>query len=203
MNPTGNDLARLRWPLAFLVLAIVVALALVATTSTLADRSGAEQLRLQAQQRELRAQLLRAPDEAKELRDKIALYQQLERQGLIGQEERLNWVEQIGGIKTARRLYDLQYELSPQRPLGDIGLPGGPAFGSHEFMASSMRMQLQLLHEEDLLGLLDDLRASVHAHLLVRQCTLGRLAANTDGRLGPQLEASCIIDWVTLREKRQ
>jgi hypothetical protein len=68
-------------------------------------------------------------------------------------------------------------------------------------MASTMKLRMDLLHENDLLGFLDDLASSVPALLLVRACSLERLmhepaSGGTPARLG----AECTIDWVTLKE---
>lgn len=203
MNITASDFARIRWGLGFLLFAAVVGFFLTTTAQRLVEKAEGSQRQLQAQQRDIRARLARAPEEEKELRNKIILYQQLLDRGVIGQEERLNWVEQIARIKAARRLLDFQYEIAPQRPLGDAILPGGAQAGSFEFVASTMSLQMPLLHEDDLLGFIADLRRSVPAHLMVRDCTIDRLAAGADRTATAQLRAICSIDWVTVREKRQ
>lgn len=203
MNFSANDFVRIRWSLAFLLLAVLLAFIMTTTARKLVEKAQAEQMQLEIQQREIRARLNRAPDEERELRDKIALFQQLQERGIIGQEERLNWVEQIARIKTARRLFDFQYELAPQKPLADVTLPGGPVAGDYELMSSSMNLRMPLLHEDDLLGFLADLRRNVHAHLMVRDCTIDRTPQAQDRAIAAQLQAICSIDWITLREKRQ
>lgn len=205
MKLTANDLIRLRWSLVFLLLALLLGFAAATSSRKLVENAQTERRQLETQQRDIRARLSRAPEEERELRTKIALFQQLQERGIIGQEERLNWVEQIAGIKAARRLFDFQYEIAPQKPLGDALLPGGAVAGDYEFVASTMSLQMPLLHENDLLGFLADLRQTVHAHLLVRNCAIERMAqAQTQDRGGAaQLRAVCTIDWITLREKRQ
>jgi hypothetical protein len=202
MNITASDFARIRWGLGFLLVAAVVGFFITTTAQRLVEKAEASQRQLQAQQRDIRARLARAPEEEKELRSKIILYQQLLDRGIIGQEERLNWVEQIARNKAARRLLDFQYEIAPQKALGDAILPGGAQAGSFEFVASTMALQMPLLHENDLLGFIADLRRSVPAHLMVRDCTIDRVLSGGD-RAAAQLRAICSIDWVTVREKRQ
>jgi hypothetical protein len=203
MSITLNDFLRIRWSLLFLLLAAVVGAIMVTTSRELVAKAQATQRQLTVQQREIRARLSRANDEEQELRGKIALYQQLLARGIVGQEERLNWVEQIARIKNARRLLDLQYELSPQKILTEGILPGGAVAGDYEFMASTMNLQMPMLHEDDLLGFLADLRKAVHAHLLVRDCSIERLPPSSERTIAAQLRAVCTIDWITLREKRQ
>jgi hypothetical protein len=203
MSFTNNDLRRLRWSLIFLVLTIVAAVAMVLVSRQLVGQAETSQRQLAAQQRGIHARIARARDEEQDIRSRIARYEQLHNRGVIGLEERLDWVEQIARIRNNRRLLDVQYELSPQKPIDDNVLPGGAAAGSHEVMASTMKLRMQLLHENDLLGFLDDLRRSVHAHLLVRECLVERTAGIAGERgLPAQLRADCTIDWVTFREKR-
>lgn len=202
MNLSANDFARIRWSLVFLVVAALLAFGMTTTAGKLVDKAQAEQRQLETQQRSIRARLSRAPEEERELRGKIALFQQLQDRGIIGQEERLSWVEQIASIKTARRLFDFQYEIAPQKPLSDSALPGGAVGGDYEFMSSTMSLRMPLLHENDLLGFLADLRRSVHAQLMVRDCSVERSSQAQERGVAAQLQATCIIDWVTLREKR-
>ena len=202
MNFKANDFSRLRWTLGFLLLSIAIAILVTTATQKLVQQAKTTQRQLQSEQQQIRSRLASAQDEERELRSKIALFQDLEARGIIGQEERLNWVEQIARVKAARRLIEVQYEIAPQKNLTGAILPGGSIAGDYEFMASAMKLQMPLLHENDLLGLISDLRRSVHAHLLVRDCTIDRTAAGSDRTTSAQLRADCTIDWVTLREKR-
>jgi hypothetical protein len=204
MSITANDFLRLRWNLLFLGLAIVAGMVVTTASMRLIGKAEATQRQLSAEQQDIRAKLSRTREEEQEMRGKIALFQQLLDRGVIGQEERLTWVERIAQVKAARRLLDLQYELSPQKPVEENILPGGANAGGYEFMASTMKLQLPLLHEDDLLGFFADLRRTVHAHLLVRDCIIERTAIATVGHgLPAQMRARCTIDWITLREKKQ
>ncbi|HZV54700.1 MAG TPA: hypothetical protein VFF82_07155 [Rhodocyclaceae bacterium] len=204
MNIVASDFFKLRWNLAILVLAAIAGVAMVMGSKRLVTQTETTQRQLSAQQREIRAKLSRARDEEQEMRGKITLYRQLVDRGVIGQEERLDWVEQIARIKSARRLLDLQYDLSPQKAIDETLLPGSQVADGYEFMASTMKLRMSLLHENDLLGFLADLRQAVHAHLLVRDCALGRAASAASERgLPAQLSAECTIDWITLREKKK
>jgi hypothetical protein len=64
-----------------------------------------------------------------------------------------------------------------------------------------MTVQLRLLHEEDLLRFLDDLRRQARALIRIDSCNVSRLARGIDPTSGTsaQLQAECKIDWITLR----
>jgi hypothetical protein len=182
--------------LLLLAAALALAIAMTVTTRNMVAQVQAEQQQLTTQGRDIRARLSHAPEEEHELRNRIALFQEMQAHGLIGQEERRNWVEAMDSIKATRRLFDFQYEIAPQKTLS--------ANGNYELMASAMSLRMPLLHENDLLGFLTDLQNTVHARLLVRDCSIDRAAqAQEDDGLTAQLQADCTIDWITAREKRQ
>jgi hypothetical protein len=203
MKFSMDDFIRLRWGLLFLIAVILFAVALTTTACKMVGQAQAEQGQLEMQGRDIRARLSRAPEEERELRDRIALFQQLRTRGIIGHEERLNWIEQIDNIKAARRLFEFQYEIAPQQALSAAALPGSAQVGNYEFMSSTMNLHMPLLHENDLLDFIADLQNTVHAHLLVRDCSIDRSAPAQEGTDAAPLQANCTIAWITLREKRQ
>lgn len=153
------------------------------------------QLAAAAERAQIDGKLRQVRNEESEIREKSALFSALQARGVIGEEQRLDWVELLKEIRDARRLQDLQYEIAPQRRL-DPGTAGGPAF-----YASAMHLQFKALHEEDLTRLLDDLRQQAKAHVRVRACALSRLPHDTGQTPGsPRLLADCQIDWITVRQ---
>ena len=129
-----------------------------------------------------------------EIRQKAAVFDRLAARGVIGEEERLEWVELLNEIRDRRRLPEVQYEFAPQRALERAGA------GASGLYASAMKLQAQLLHEEDLVRLLGDLRERAPALIQVKRCDLSRLPAADTGKLRQgSLRADCLIDWITLR----
>ena len=69
------------------------------------------------------------------------------------------------------------------------------------FNVSPMKVQLKLLHEEDLTRFLGDLNEQARALIQVRYCKVTRQPQGQAGTSGQaNLLAECRIDWVTLRE---
>lgn len=191
---------KLRVSIAISVLLLLLGTAAVMLSNQQSKQAGVAVQQAQRAKQEASSKLARAQDEAVELRQKIAEYQSLKARGLIGQEHRLDWTEQIRRIKHDRRLIDVQYELGPQHLADNIGASAEGA--GFEIMASSMKLQMQLLHEGDLLNFLDDLKTSVSAYIRLRRCKVDRIAAGSAERGPiPQLKAECELDWITLREK--
>lgn len=140
--------------------------------------------------------LKRVRDEENEIKQKSILFNQLQARGMIGDEQRLDWVELLKEIRDKRRLLDLQYEIAPQRLLD------GNVAGDFSFASSTMKLQVKLLHEEDLLRLLGDLRSQAKALILIKACTIERWPTNAGERAGGRenLLAHCEIDWLTLHK---
>ncbi|HMW18834.1 MAG TPA: hypothetical protein PKN13_02985 [Accumulibacter sp.] len=138
------------------------------------------------------AKLKQVSIEENEVKQKSQTFRQLQERGIIGEEQRLEWVELLKDIRANRRLLDLEYEISPQRMLE------GTNTGEYSFYASAMKLQIKLLHEEDLDRLLNDLRSQAKALIMVRSCHVSRLPTRSEEHAN--LQADCEIDWVTLRE---
>ena len=148
-----------------------------------------------AERNDFDGKLKRVRNEELEIKKKSALFITLQARGVIGEEQRLEWVELLKDIRDKRRLLDLQYEISPQRPL-DAASGSGLTY-----YASTMRLQIKLLHEDDLIRLLNDLRQNARALLQVKSCNVARLPrGGSEPGMHANLQAECQIDWITARE---
>jgi hypothetical protein len=198
MNLTRADLRKLALPGA-ICLALLLAGAGLIWGAQRAQR-GAQQALASAQaDRAKRAeQLARIAEEEREVSEKLAVYQQLKRLNILGEERRLEWADAINRIRAERELLDLRYKVDRQKLL--TSLPGKP--GSVDFYASTMDVDLALLHEEDLLRFLGDLRASGNAYYSVKQCSIARTGqAATGTTITPRLRAECKIDLITVQDR--
>jgi hypothetical protein len=66
-----------------------------------------------------------------------------------------------------------------------------------------MRLDMLLLHEEDLLNFLDDLQKLGKSHVSVRDCMLARFDRGGSPQSNtPRLRSECSIDLVVVREGR-
>ena len=149
----------------------------------------------QAQRLESAELLVRIAEQERAVKEKIDVYQRLRSLNILGAERRLEWADALSRIRTERALLDLRYLVDRQRLLSSSA--GKP--GNVEFYASTMRVDLALLHEEDLLRFLADLRASGNAYYAVRSCSVGRTGqAAASAGIAPRLRAECQIDLVTI-----
>ena len=201
MKLETGDLKRGQWAIAFLVIMTVIGGGSVWSAQQLKKSEEKAFREAVAARKDIETRLARARIEERELRDKINRFQALQGRGYIGPERRLDWVETIARVKAARHIFKLDYEFSPQRPVDAGILPGGAAAGGFEIMASQMRLQVQLLHEGELLAFLAELREAVQALVQVRSCNMERIApGGTERTRNVQLKAECTLEWISMRE---
>ncbi|HEX4927136.1 MAG TPA: hypothetical protein VFV74_03980 [Burkholderiales bacterium] len=142
--------------------------------------------------------LARIAEEEREVREKLDVYQRLRQLHILGEEDRLEWADTIARIRRERELLDLRYVVDRQKLL--VSVPGKPA--SIDFYSSTMKVSLALLHEEDLLRFLSDLRASGNAYYSVRRCDVARAGQTPAGAaMAPRLSAQCEIDLITIQDR--
>lgn len=158
---------------------------------------------LQAQQNLLNAARQRYQSSVSE-KDMIAeylpQYQSLINKGFVGEERRIEWVKDLRAQHKNHKLFGIKYSISQQEKIAPVFAtnPGGFVLNR-----SVMKLDLDLLHEGDLLQLTESLNANNSASLMLRDCEITRLNAG-GGALSQQLAANfhaqCELDWFTLRE---
>ena len=132
------------------------------------------------------------------MKQKLDVYQRLRELHILGEEQRLEWADAVTRIRKERELLDLRYRVDRQQQL--FSATGKPA--NVDFYASRMSVDLALLHEEDLLRFLSDLRDSGNAFYSVRRCAVERTGqAATGVSIAPRLRASCEIDLITIMDR--
>ena len=195
MTFTREELKRLLGP-SFIALALLAAGAgLIMWADTSLQNAQRTLTAVQAERKQNAERLARIAEEEREVKANLAVYQQLRQLKVLGEERRLEWADAIARIRAQRELLDLRYRVERQKLISAI--PGKPA--NVEFYASPMQVEIALLHEEDLLRFLADLRASGNAYYSVKQCALRRTGQAATGlTITPRLRADCLIDLITI-----
>lgn len=188
-----SDFARIQISLVAAIVMIAAGVGIAGLTNQQLRSTTQTRLTASSQLNEYESKLRQVRAEENEIKEKSALYSNLRARGVIGEERRLDWVELIKDIKEHRKLLDVQYEFAPQQTLERAALPG------FSFKSSTMKLQMKLLHEGDLLNFINDLRRHAKAYVRVRSCNVTRIARsatqNSDAAL---LNADCQLDWITI-----
>ena len=198
MTFTPDELRKLALPALFAALLVAAGAGLIGGADATLGAAQRQAQAAQAERQHATERLARISEEEREVTEKLDVYKRLQQLNILGEERRLEWADAITRIRKQRELLDLSYRVDRQRLL--VSAPGKP--GNVEFFASAMRVQLALLHEEDLLRFLADLRASGNAYYAVRQCSLTRIAQAPSGiQISPRLRGECDLDLITIIDR--
>lgn len=197
MKLNRRDVVKLRFSLAVMLLMLALGLAGAFYADRQADKARTDFSVAQSAAADIDGRLRRVRNEEDEIRRKAALFNQLQVRGLIGEEQRLAWIELLGELRTRHQLLELRYEFSPQQAIEKDSV------GTLGLYASRMKLQMRLLHEEDLTRLLDDLRQQAPALIQVKRCDMSRLPTSGGDVLQQGLlQADCLLDWLTLNDSK-
>lgn len=196
-----DDLRRLRVPFALAITlaaagAVCLAISEYYLSNARAMHDAARQSRVEAQER-----VSKASEEEREIRENLVYYDQMRQSGMLAEQNRLDWIDSIAKIKNDRKLFEIKYAIEPQKPLDYPGIAGG-ATG---FVVSKMKLEMLLLHEDDLLNFLADLQSAGKAKVAVRHCTVTRIereAPPTATALQPRLRAQCELELISVKSLR-
>jgi hypothetical protein len=194
MKFSTKDIVKLRLPLLGTVALFVIGGLLAAWSVGEAEKATRERNTATASKNQIEQRLRQVRTEEQELKEKAQIFQQMQDAGITGEEKRLEWTEMLQQIQHDLRIPGMNYEFGIQKPLENVN---GAAYA---YYASAMRLQLHLLHEGDLINILDRIQKEAKALVLVRSCKLSPLAARSEGRDAlAQLAAECELQWVTVR----
>jgi len=198
MNLTAQELKKFAIPLLLLVALLGAGAGLILWTQGEEKAAAGQLAAARAERAQASERLTRIAEEEKEVNDKLAVYRNLKSLHILGEEQRLEWADAMTRIRTTSELLDVRYLVDRQRLLTSIaGKPAGV-----EFYASTMKVDIALLHEGDLLTFLRELRKSGNAYYSVRRCAITRTGiAPTGTSIVPRLRAECEIDLITIMDR--
>jgi hypothetical protein len=198
MTFAREDLRRLAAPIGAAIAFLMSGAAIIWSAGGALHAAESQLAAARAERQQNNERLARISEEEREVKEKIDVYQRLKQLNILGEERRLEWADAITRIRKERELLDLRYVIDRQRLL--VSLPGKPA--SVDFYASTMKVELALLHEDDLLRFLGDLRQSGNAFYSIRRCALVRTGqAPTGATMAPRLRAECEIELITVMDR--
>lgn len=181
-------------PLAALLAAAALA-AWLANVSGSALREARQAFEAERQRlNEARARLSQVDEERRLLERYGPAYRKLLDAGIVGPEQRVNWIDAVRAAGQSLRGFGVDYRLAGQQPARLPVPPSGVVV-----QESPMELNLKLLHEGDLLAFLAALDSQQAGLVLPRACTIQRLgSAPFSARFEPKLAAECSLAWITL-----
>jgi hypothetical protein len=195
MNFSKADLTELKLSLVALTIAIALSSVLLSLSGKYLEHSIKDRQAAQSQLTESRSQLLATQNDRDNMSAYALEYTALLDQKVIGNEQRLDWMEGLERLRKQGAVLDFKYTIAPQQSYA----PNPPLdAGNFLLSRSSMTLQIDLLHEEQLLHLLTDMRKELNGWFMLDGCTLTKTGTTDD--ITP-LKASCSGGWFTMKPK--
>ena len=190
------DWSILRGTLVVFVLSLAVASGMVSASFYFRQNMEREYQANHAEFREASLKYLAVDDEERIIAQFLPEFRRLYDDGLLGRERRLSWLETLRRAGDANGLPQLAYKLDAQR----VATPDfNIVLGDYQLYASAMTLNLALLHEGDLLQLLQTLDREALGQYAIKSCQVKRTGENVDiAGLTANLSAECTLDWWTI-----
>ena len=196
MDFSLKDIGALGRPL--LIVAVVLALCAggVWYTSRLLTQSRTALAAAQGQLDEARKRVQQSGDERDTISNYVGPYMALAERGVVGEEQRLSWVDALREANNQAKLFGVEYEVGAQQP---YAFAGEAQAGGIPVQQSVMKLKFGILYEDDLLGFFRSLQAQNVGSFSVNQCVLERLTRELSRPSNaPTLRAECDVAWITI-----
>lgn len=204
MKFSKADFSLMRWNILAICAALLVSMLAIYSSGEYADKTQKDLRNAQRQLADARNRLNAAQDDQKNMAIYADEYGALLERKIIGDNQRLDWMEGLEKIHMQNMAVDFRYNISPQK----IYTPH-PAVdsGNFDINYSETKLQIDLLHEGQLLNFFTALRKQIKGHYQLEGCTLKRATANSDDDEGiaptvaSHLKAECNGGWITLKNR--
>lgn len=187
---TRQDFQRLRRELVALSALIVFAVTFFFGSDYLQSHLQQKLLAAQAAEEEATNQFALVQQELADLRHYLPIYQAAIENHIIGDEQRLDWIEALESIQSSLHLPGLKYDFESRRPLP---ASSGMILTQHKLLTSPMQLDLFTLHEEQLLNALEAIQNKIVGLPILRNCQMTPI-----GTGNARTATTCQFDWITL-----
>jgi hypothetical protein len=191
-----RDFASMRLPMAVLV-AVLVASVLLIKSSSIQHATAVAQLRSQDKAlKEARERHERSGLERQAIQEYLPGYRSLQQEGLVGEEQRIEWIESLRAANKQAGLFGVAYQIEARKPFSLAGLDSVAAQYVHQ---TPMKLSFGVVHEGDLMRFLETLGTQKSGLFLIKRCAISRLARNDNpGPRQANLNAECDLAWLTI-----
>lgn len=152
--------------------------------------------RHQTQFRDASRRYLSVDEEERMLREHYPRFVDLYSRAILGHENRLNWLEVLRYASHRIRMPDLSYQIESQTTYAP---PFPVDAGAFQIYASTMKLNMGLLHEYDFSMLLDELDKRAAGLYSVSRCSFTRtekqIKADAEHK---NINATCELQWLTV-----
>lgn len=196
MAASKADFAILRGALGVFAMCLLVGGVLVGASYYFREEMATEYRNHHLRFRDVSRKYLAVDDEERIIENAYPEFVRLYEHGILGRELRLSWIEALRRADAAIGLPALDYRISAQK-LYEPSFPVNS--GAFDIRVSEMNLSLGLLHEGDLITVLNALDTTADGLYSVSRCEAIRVNEfETPDRRRPGIKADCVLQWYTV-----
>ncbi len=195
-------LADVEWPvlrgaLIGVGMAVSASAATVGATYYYVSALSEENSQYQAALNQIRDRYVAAIQERQLIERYWPQYRQLQTNGFVGDENRLDWIDLLHGMAAKHRVLGLSYEVLPRAV---AAVDQNVNTGEFQLQGSEMILRLDLLHEGNLLALLQDISTQNAGIFNLKSCSIDRVQPEvTTSSATANVSAQCKLIWHTIQ----
>jgi len=191
-----NDLPALGRPVLFLAVVIAACVAGVLVSERMIKGARVSLGKAQSELADARKRVQRSDEERRTIEQYLDPYAKLAERGVLGEEQRLAWVDALRTANNTVQLYGVDYEVGARQPYAFVTEAGASGLPVQQ---SVMKLKFGLLYEQDLLDFFHALGQQQVGTFAVNQCTLQRVVQEVSRPSNtPTLRAECELAWITI-----
>lgn len=196
MTFSQSDLPHIRWSLLTFLVVLSIGAGAVYLSQKMAESANRTQKSVQQQLTDARNKLNAARDDRDNLSTYASEYQAWEKYKVIGEEQRLDLIEGLEALRKKNYVLDFKYSIAPQAAYTPVPAVSS---GNYDLRQSTMTLQIDLLHEEQLIRFFDGLRKNIKGWFMLDHCSVDRATATAGS--AAQLKAECTGSWLTIKNR--
>lgn len=197
MRREDIDWTILRRALVILVISIALCSTLIVASFYFQKQMLLEYNRNNANFRSISSRYLSVDEEEKLIKNYLPKFTTLFHNGVIGPEQRLNWIEVLRKTGQEMKLPVLNYQIESQKaymPEFSVDL------GKYNIYHSRMILTMQLLHEGDLFNIIKVMNEKAKGIYRITSCQLSQMVKEIqDDPAHGNVSATCDLDWYTIK----
>lgn len=193
---------NLQKELATFLISIAVATLLIVVSHSWWQTSYSHKINAEADLNQAKERYYTAINQKQLLKQFEEKYKQLISSGIVGDEQRLNWVDTIEKITTLNKIPYLKYKIDKRQNLNSNDISQN--YPGIQLLKSTMTLEMQLLHEGDLYTIINSLHKNAKGLFDIKSCAIVRNATQIESLVDSQTDknfsAKCELNWYTMQK---
>ena len=198
MKFSKADFPLIRWGILAICAASLVSAIILYSSGKYVEQAQKDRRSAQNMLKDARNRLATALQDQENMAIYAGEYGALIEQKIIGDDQRLDWMEGLERIRQKNLVTDFSYSIAPQK----IYVAQPPIDGGNfDIHYSEMKLHLDLLHIVQLEKFFAALHTDIKGMYLLDGCTLQRTGNGAGANSAAQIKAECSGGWITLKNR--